>query len=225
MALIQGKNVVLEWYDNGAWRLYSCARTCTLNVQTSTIETSVTGSGTWKSFEPQVNSFSGTADGLINLDDPGVLTLPDLRQRQIAMIKMRIRFARTDEANNVYTDEGTVIITGSSDTGPYDGVATFSIEFQGTGALVQLFTPTLQIPPIVKRYEYTGVGAETGFTDPLLIGKDIIEANKDGQGNSKLIFTGSPVGKQMLYNTLTGQFTWAIPFEPGEEDYILYQDM
>lgn len=229
MALIQGKNVVVYIYTNGAWRLYSCARTATLNRSTSIIETSVTGSGNWASFKAQKHSFTGTIDGLINLDDPGILTLPDLVQMQIAMVPLLMRYQRTDEAGNVYTDQATFIITGSTDTGAFDGIATFSIELQGTGSITQIFTPTTQPIPIVKIYPVVGdtlaaAGGETSFTIPLLIGKDIIGVWKDGVKNNAIITSGSPASKEVKYETSIGKFTWAIPFEPGETFSIEYQD-
>lgn len=225
MGLVLGKNVVFQIYDNGGWRLYACARTCSLSVDTSTVETSTTGSGVWASFEGQKHSWSGSADGVVNLDAAGMLTLADLRQRQIAFTKLLINFERTDESGNVYTDQGLILLTNSSDTGDLNDVATFSIAFQGTGPLTQIFTPTQLALSAVRRYEGTAAGGETSIIIPSLIGKDIIDFTKDGIGFSGIITSGTPVDKQVLYDSSTGTFTTLIPFEPNENYYILYQDI
>jgi len=225
MATVNGKNVTFLIYDNGGWRMYACARSCSLTTSISTIETSTTGSGKWASFEPQKNGWTGSIDGVVNLDKPNMLTLPDLRQRQMSHTKLLIRYERVDESGNVYTDEGWAIITSATDTGSIDDVATFSIEVQGTGALTQIFTPTQFELSAVRRYEFTASGYETGFTEPLLAGKDILFVDKDGIGNSKIITSGSPASKEVLYGTADGSFTWAMEFEPGEEAVVLYQDI
>ncbi len=140
MATVNGKNVIVRIYDNG-WKLYACARSCSLTVSTSTVETSVTGSGVWASFEPQKHSWSVTLEGVVNLDHDSNLTLYDLRVKQIAMEKLQVQYERTDEDGNVYYDNGIGIIVNSSDEGAVDNVASFTIELQGTGALVSVFEP------------------------------------------------------------------------------------
>ena len=67
MSIVNGKNVTVRIYDNGAYRLYACATSCSISVSTSTVETSVTGSGNWASFMPQKHSWSGSLDGMANL--------------------------------------------------------------------------------------------------------------------------------------------------------------
>jgi predicted secreted protein len=225
MATVNGKNVILYIYDNGGWRMYACARSCSLQVTASTVEISTTGSGNWASFEPQKLSFSGSCDGVVNLQQAGLLTLADLRAKQIAFTKLLINFERTDEDGNVYTDQGTVIITGSSDTGSINDVATFNIDFIGTGALTQIFTPTPLELSAVTRYQATSAGGETTINIPSLANKDILSVVKDGIGNCLIITSGVPVSKQVLYDVATGDFTWMVPFEAGETYYILYQSL
>ncbi len=224
MSHVQGKNVVLFIYDGGVWKPYACARSVTFTVNTDMMETSVSGHGRFATYIPTKNSLTASMEGVVSLSEPGSLTLADLRQRQIGHQLLLMRFQRTADNADVYTDEASLYITSSSDTGSYDDMNLFSIELQGTGVITQVFTaqPTAG-DVVVERYEYTGTGGEAGFTDAVLIGKDILEVNKDGIGNSKIITSGTPVSKEVKYISSTGQFIWAIPFEPGEEAYILYQ--
>jgi hypothetical protein len=43
-------------------------------------------------------------------------------------------------------------------------------------------------------------------------------------GNNDIITSGTPVGKEVLYDSATGDFTWAVPFD-GETFFILYQNV
>ncbi len=135
--IINGKDVSFHIYDNGSWKLYACARSCSISVTTSTIEVSTTGSGDWVSVKPQKHAWSASIDGVVNLDESGMLNIASLRALQIAKTELLIRYERVDELGNGYTDQGYAYITSSSDSGPFDNVATFSIELQGTGELTQ----------------------------------------------------------------------------------------
>lgn len=226
MSIVRGDNVILYTYDNSVWKLGACFKTVTLNLSTSMIETTVSGNGPWASFAPQKHSFTGSADGIVSLNMPGMLTLADFRAKQIAREMLLMRFQRTDTQGNLYTDECRFFISNSTDNSSFDNLDLFSLELQGTGAINQVFTPTasLNTNPTM-RYEYTGIGGETGFTDALLIGKYLEIVHKDGLGNGKLIISGTPVGKEVKYTSATGAFEWGVQFEQGEIAVITYRDI
>src|SRR5690242_1126189 len=110
---VRGENVIVYIFDNGVWKLYACATNAELNVATQFIETSVSGKGLWASFIPTKNSFTITLSGVVSLNETGMLALPDLRQKQIAQETLLMRFQRTDEGGNIYTDECSFFITSS----------------------------------------------------------------------------------------------------------------
>ena len=227
---VKGDNVVVYIFDGGIWKLYVCATSAELNVATEFIETSVSGSGLWATYAPTKNSFTLTLSGVVSLNETGSLSLPDLRQKQVAQETLLMRFQRTDESGNVYTgvyaDELSFFITNSTDSGSFDGMNIFTIAGQGTGALTQIFTPVVPVPigaGLVYRYEFTTAVNDTSLTDSVLIGKIILEFNMDGLGAGKIIGSCTPVGTEVKYISSTGQFIWAIPSEAGEEGYILYQ--
>jgi len=226
MSLVRGENVLLEFYDSGEWKPYACARSCSLTTSTELIETTVTGGGKNKHFTPTVNSFTGNCDGIVSLGNSGMLTLYNLRQMQLGHVLQRVRFTRTAEDGvNVYVDTVDFYITSIQDTSSFDNVSSFTIEMQGTGVLDQsIISPPIIITK-VKRYEYTGTGGEISFTNTALINKDIISVVKDGLGQCGIITAGSPASKEVKYTTGTGQFTFAVEFEAGEQAYVLYQDL
>ena len=226
--IVLGNDVEIYIFDSGLWKPYACARSATLNVITEFIETSAPGNGKFASYIPTKNSFTGSLDGVTSINIIGQLSLADMRQKQLAQTSFLMRFQRTSQAGDVYTDEATFFITNSTDSGSYDGVATFSLSLQGTGDITQVFTPIIPVPIgglLVNRYERTATGGESGFTDSYLINKVILEVNVDGISDGKIIISGTPLGTEVLYDSTTGTFTWGIPFEAGEEIYILYQDL
>jgi len=227
MSVVRGDNVIIYILDNGVWKLYACARSCTLDVATEILETTVSGHGDWKSYVATVNSFSGSFDGVVNLDMPDMLSLPQLRALQVARIPLMFRMQRTDEDGNVYTDEGTIILTRSSDTGTYNDVNTFAIDFTGTGALTQLFTVT---PGTINsndmRYEFTATSSgQTEFTFSGLTNKYLLSVVKDGVECSRILTAGTPVNKEVKYTASTGTFEFAQTWEPGEEGVIVYREI
>lgn len=134
---VTGNNVVLFIDVAGEWTPYACARSATITINTETIETSVSGSGLWATFLPTKNSFSISMDGVVSIVETGSLVLSDLHAKQFAQTILLLRFERTDEAGNIYANECSGYITSSSDTGNFDDMDTFSIEIQGTGAIIQ----------------------------------------------------------------------------------------
>lgn len=224
MSLVKGNNVVVYTFIGGLWKMFACARTATLSINTSMIEISTAGAGDFAAFLPQKHSFTGSIDGLINLDNTN-LRLSDFRALQLSKQSLLMRFERTSVTGLVYSSEAKFYITNSTDSASYADVATFAIELQGTGAITEIFTP-LPTPILVAkmtRLEYTAIGGETSFTSSVLVGKDVLEVVTDGIGNCKLILTGTPINKEAKFDATTGTITWAIPQEPNQETYVLYQ--
>lgn len=226
MSLIKGENVIIYVYDGGMWKPIVCGRSCTLTTNADTIETSITGTGAWRTYEYSALTWSATMDGAVMLGMNNTLGLADVRAYQYSRLKMIIRYQRTDDSGNVYLEEGIGIIKTISDVGDYQDVATFSIEFQGSGPLTISFTPTPIDPTAkVKRIEYTATGGETYFESASLIVKDILDVVVDGIGRSGIITSGSPVDQEALYTSGTGRITLPIPMDAGMNLYVLYQDI
>lgn len=139
MSLVLGTDFIGFINDSGTWKPYVCARSISLTIVTDVIETSTSGNGLFATYAPTKNSFTATIDGLVELSASGSLTLGDLQTKQLQQEIFQMQFQRTDSNGNVYTTYGYFFITSSSDTGSYDGVDTFSITLQGTGALLQSF--------------------------------------------------------------------------------------
>ena len=226
MALIKGENAIFYVYDDGQWKPIICARSGTFNTTAETIETSISGTGVWRTYEYTALTWTASFEGLIFLYGTNELTASDIRAFQFSREKILLRYQRTDTAGNVYTDEGYGLITGVSDSGDYQSAVSFTIEFRGTGPLVIVYTPTPIDPTAkVKRIEYTGSSGETFFTSASLIGRDILDVVVDGIGRSKIITAGTPVGQEAKYTSGTGRIDLPVGLVSGTEVYVLYQDI
>lgn len=137
---VLGKNVVLFIQVASVWTPYVCALEATINFSTDFIETSVSGTGLWSTHRPTKNSFTVSISGIVSILSPGSLTLKDLRALQFAQTVFLMRFTREDVEGNGYMEQGSAFITSSSDTGSFDGMNTFSIDMQGTGAITPINT-------------------------------------------------------------------------------------
>lgn len=229
MSKILGKDVAVYIYDGGVWKLYACGTNCTLTTTTDFIETSAPGDGKYRTFVPTVNSFTGSIEGLTNLQLANTLSLPDLRQKQLAHVLLLMQFERTDiGAVNTYVDQVYFYISEVSDSGPNDGMNSFSISLRGTGSITQLFVPTPQLTGEVKNLYINGTGTETGLTTftpaaGILINKTIVGIWRGTDFYP--IYTGTPTATQVKYTIATGQFDWLIPLEPDEIIHVQYQDI
>lgn len=137
---VLGKNVVLFFQISGVWTPYVCALEATINFNTDFIETSVSGTGLWATHLPTKNSFTVSINGIVAINSPGNVTLADLRALQFAQTVFLLRFTRENKEGFGYMEEGTAFITSSSDTGSFDGMNTFSVDMQGTGAITATST-------------------------------------------------------------------------------------
>jgi len=231
MSLVAGENYIVYIYDGGLWKPYVCGRSGSMSIDTEMIETTVTGSGDYKTFKPTVHSFTGSIDGIISLNVSGSLTLEDLQVLQLAKTRLLCRFTQTSVDGDTYIKECYFYIANSTDTGSFDGISTFSISLRGTGSITQIYTPPPPTTGQDMRYPEQGNTAPVAsgtftITVPGLGNKYILGIYKDGIGNNDIITSGTPVDKEVLYETsgTDGVFTWAIPFD-GESWYCNYRDI
>jgi len=73
----------------------------------------------------------------------------------------------------------------------------------------------------IQVYNYLGIGGETTFTYNGFIGRHLFNCFKDGI-QFVIITSGSPVGKEVLVDSTTGELTWGLQFEDGEYATVLY---
>lgn len=210
MSLVLGSNFIFSRKVDDAWLPYACSRSLNLNITTESIETSGPGNGLFATYAPTKNSWNASADGIVSLVDAGLLTLPALQASQLAQEVFQVQFQRTDQAGNVFTNLGYVFITGSQESGTYDGVDIFSISLQGSGPLLQ-----------IQEYVYVGIAIETTFVASELINVTVVSV-KRGDTYYHVVDTPFPVGTEVRYTAGTGTFEFPTSFTPGEIAIVMY---
>jgi len=232
MSKVRGDNWIFYAFRGGFWLPYACARSGNINISTDFLETTGPSDGNYATFLPAGHSFNAQIDGIMALDVANNLTAADLLLIQLNREKILCRFTQTAENGDVFTKEAYFYIENYTDTGSFDGVATFSISLKGTGLLTVTFTPVTPIAGQVYRYPAPGSTAPltpgaTSVTVPGLGNKYMLGIFIDGQANNDIITSGTPVNQEVLYETSgsDGVFTWPYPFEPGTSWYCNYQDL
>lgn len=210
MSLVLGTDFIFYRKVGDDWIPYGCSRNVALNIATEFIETSGPGNGLFATYAPTKNSWTASADGVVSLVDGGSLTLPSLQTSQLAQEVFQVQFQRTDQSGNVFTNLGYVFITGSQESGSYDGVDIFSIALQGTGPLLQ-----------IQEYVYVGIAIETTFVAAELENVTVVSV-KRGNTFYHVVDTPFPVGTEVRYTAGTGTFEFPDSFSPGEIAIVMY---
>ena len=227
--IVVGKNVIVFKFDASlsAWVPYACARSCTFTLETSSLETSITDAGTFRTYIPQSHTFTADMEGLTQLKKANHLSIADLMKLQIDMEIMLMRFQ--DESNNgdVFIKEAMFFIKQSTQTSSFDNVATFSVSLQGTGALTLVYTPTPIINPVMYREQFVLPAGETSVTVPAVNGvaiDDVIGIGLEFSGYPDIIGSGTPIGQEVLYQPSGATLTFPYPdFDTDRKGFIQYQ--
>jgi len=232
MSIVAGKDWVFYKNDGGIWKPYICARSGNFNLNTEMLETTGPGDGNFRSFKPAAHDFTAQIDGIVSLNEPGNISAADLLLSQINKEKLLCRFLQTSADADTFLKQAYFYIQSYTDTGSFDGVATFSVSFRGTGLLSVTFTPPTPNTGEVFRYPAMGdsdapTPGSVTWTIAGLGNKNILAFEKDGRGQNNIILSGTPVGNEVLYETsgADGVFTSAVPYEDATPPYVLYQNL
>lgn len=217
MSLVLGKDVaLLEWNEAlSSWVPFACARSCSLSVDSDFMEVSGTYSGKFRDYSFVANSFTGTLEGILDLQKENHYTLADIRAKQLNGTLLLMRFDRTDMDANVYADEGYFYVSNTTDVDSFDNIVTFNVSIRGTGELTQIFTPAIIAGSTTEFMYYPSDGSfETTIQDSLLIGVTVIGAWR--QTDYQVITTGTVLVNEVKHDPVAGTMTWVIPMEADE---------
>ena len=136
MAKVSGKDVVLRITDD----MYPvvCARSITFETSSDIIETSVKGSGKFRTYVYGAVEWGGTLEGLTfingNHDYGDIKVMYDIlttgEERDIMWYEK--------DVNNEYYNQklGRCLITAMSEISSFDNMVTFNATFKGTGPII-----------------------------------------------------------------------------------------
>lgn len=137
MRLVNGKDAILttNWLGNDV--VLGCARSINFEMQTDMIETSITGSGNFRTFIPGASSFTGSMDGLVLLTGgPHTnIGMGELYEFFLANTPFEVSYYEEDvEGANFLNKDCTIYIDTISESASFDNMVTFSCTFKGVGA-------------------------------------------------------------------------------------------
>jgi predicted secreted protein len=136
MGLVQGKDVVLNMQYGADWLPVGCARSCSFQITNELIETSITGSGSFRTYIIGASTFSGSIEGLVFLGPKDNYDRIDMGKiYELLGGPINMRFYEKDEENELFLQKECIIFMESlSETASFDNMPTFSINFKGSGA-------------------------------------------------------------------------------------------
>lgn len=221
---VQGRNVILKALKTGQYRVFACAQSVRLTVETGLLETSTTTTGPFRTFSPDgLSEWSVSLGAVLYLRDQS-----ETKNFALETITEQVRNSGYDITITFTDDEGYVnVLSGFvwiplteifRETG---SLAKYSVEFKGSGSFTLDVVPPSPITPGRMRYVYTAVGAETFFTDAALIGRTIEWVDRSDAA-MKVITSGSAGDHIVLYTSASGRFDFDPAFAAGEIVIILY---
>jgi hypothetical protein len=137
MAIVRGDNVFVKFNTDDGLTSFACARSVTFNMTADTIGKSTIGSGNWKEYEVVVKGWDFTVEGIVYLDEPGMLTAPTVYEMWDSMQPENIQFYFIDESGNDVEYSGNALITNVSTNGNINNTSSINITGLGTGELTR----------------------------------------------------------------------------------------
>jgi hypothetical protein len=223
--IVLGKQYYLAAYIPALSGYYpfACLQEVSLSVSTELIPTTTVDSGIYRTFEPRLSEWKISASGVLvlrDLIDSYNFPLESILY-QIRRDGYDIRLLWTDTSGYVRQIEGHVFIPESTFTGTAGQIGKWSIEMQGSGALTIDGAVTIN-PGNVQRIEQEAAGGSNFIQNALWVGRSIKWIDRE-DSSCKIITAGTPTGREVLYDSSTGKFTFSSTLNAGELITGLYE--
>lgn len=135
MGKVKGEDVILSIDVAHVLKPIGCARSVQFDISREMIETSVSGSGVFRTYTPGALSYSGSIEGLVFIqkDIDTYYDLGHMYDDIISGTEVYLTFYETDSEGHFLKKECTVYIESISEVASFDNIATFTANFIGTG--------------------------------------------------------------------------------------------
>ena len=201
---------------------------CSFESSTDQIEVTSQTSAWFREFKNDITSWTVTCDGFIALSGYSYLAL---MQKQLDRASIDVRFSIDNDnadASDTYgysIVSGTANITSISLSAPVEGVSTYSLALQGTGAYAITGTQVISGGSSVtvssmNSYSYTAAGGETTVTFVAAIGSTCISVTRGGVEVRAIATSGVPTDENVSFNTATGVITFATARALESDEFI-----
>lgn len=224
---VYGKDVKLEAYKIDGYYPFACATEVTLTMNTEIDFTTTPDSGYYRT-----KKSVGLNDWFIEFKSVTVLQDAvntfwyswETLLEQIRNNELNIRLTFKDRTNHTKYIIGKVIIPQTIMGGLTGDFSTDSIRFEGTGPLDidGLTIPTISM---LGRFDWITTGAEPNVIvgPPAMIGKTIKQISYEGDDKWRIITSGIPNDKEVLYNSAVPSMTWKNDFDANDIGHVLYE--
>lgn len=135
MAKVNGKDVVIQINYGGTYQPIGCGRSLTFDIQNEFIETSVTGTGRFRTYIPSAATFSGSIEGFVFLEVPftTTLTMEYFYLQALTGSIFQVKYYEADTTNTTYLQkEFYCYVESITETASFDNMNTFTVNFKGT---------------------------------------------------------------------------------------------
>ena len=132
--VVTGKNAVIKLNIDGELKPVACAKTGTLTTTADITETSIRGSGKWKTYKGTKLGFIIQLSGICSLDMN--ISLAQLRNAEHALEPVAFSMEAIDENSNSALYTGYLIITSIGETTNYNGNLEYTMNGTGTEDLI-----------------------------------------------------------------------------------------
>jgi predicted secreted protein len=133
MAKVRGEDVVVGLTDDNFPML--CARSVTFDIQSDMIETSITGSGNYRTYKAGAISWTGSIEGLLYLSLSEEYTLLEVYNNFLTGELIQIRWYESDGGSHFMQKSCYAYIESINQTSSFDNIATYTINFRGSGPI------------------------------------------------------------------------------------------
>ena len=134
MAKVRGVDCILGLTDDNFPVL--CARSITFDIQRDSIETSVKGNGIFRSFVAGAASFTGSMEGFLVINYPTTYTLLDVYSMLYEGVPIFLTYYEESIDGHWFKKQCYALVESINQTSSFDNMATFTVNFKGTGAPV-----------------------------------------------------------------------------------------
>jgi hypothetical protein len=212
---VNGTNVMLYYHrvSDDTDVPFACARQCVLNITPSFTNVTNQSSAWYKEVKRDISEWGVSVDGLTILSNYSYLFLTDLEQARTTIL---IKFVVDNGADGLVIYAGNVYPGPFTLTGNYNEASVYSVQLVGTGAYNSTGTSVTPGGVVIEggsvtRFEATVVTSGLTFVISATIGANVItQFDRGGSNVTKIIYSGSPVGNEVKFDTVTGTFTVAV---------------
>ena len=138
MAKVRGEDVVVSIIDGDVLTPIACGRSITFDISNELIETSITGSGNYRTFTPGALEWNANIEGLVFIykDNSTYYGLGQLYDLITNGTIININYYEVDvDGTSFLNKTGSCYIESINETSSFDNMVTFTANIKGTGQI------------------------------------------------------------------------------------------